>query len=58
MVKNVNQCFPKPNTMTSNVLFSPQPKDIPFILIRKFSCKLEEEKCHFYLLLLEPVNQI
>lgn len=35
MVKNVDQCFPKPKMTTSNVSFSPQPKDIPFILIQE-----------------------
>ena len=28
--KNVDQCFPKPHISSSNVLFSPQPKDIQF----------------------------
>ena len=64
MVVNVDQCFPKPKMMSSNVLFSPQPKDIQFILVsrreeaREYSYKWEEERSDFYLVLHEPVNQI
>ena len=31
MMKNVDQCFPKPEMTSSNVLFCPQPEDIQFI---------------------------
>ena len=30
MVKNVDQCFPNPKMMSSNLLFCPQPKDVQF----------------------------
>ena len=33
--KNVDQCFPKSKMMSSNVLFSPQPKDIQFTVIEE-----------------------
>ena len=33
--KNVNQCFPKPKTTSSNVLFCPQPKDNLFTVIEE-----------------------
>ena len=32
-MKNVNRCFPKPNTMSLNVFFHPQPKNTEFIVI-------------------------
>ena len=55
MVKHVSQCFPKPETMSSNVLFYPQPKDNQFIVIeeernRKIFTfkKLESEIFYFF----------
>ena len=33
MSENVDQCFPKPEMMSSNVLFFPQPKDNQFTVI-------------------------
>ena len=35
MVKNVDQCFPKPKTTSSNVLFCPRPKDNQFTVIEE-----------------------
>ena len=35
MVKSVDQCFPKPNMTSSNVLFCPQPKDNQFTVIEE-----------------------
>ena len=35
MIRNFNQCFPKPETTSSNVLFCPQPKDIQFTVIEE-----------------------
>ena len=32
---NVDQCFPKPKTTSSNVLFCPPPKDIHFTVIEE-----------------------
>ena len=36
MVKNVDQCFPKPKMMSSNILFWPQQKDNQFTGIEAF----------------------
>ena len=35
MVKNVDQCLPKPKMTSSNVLFCPQLKDIQFTVIEE-----------------------
>ena len=35
MVKNVDQCFPKPKMTSSNVLFYSQPKDIQFTVTKE-----------------------
>lgn len=35
MVKNVDQCFPKPKMTSLNVLLCPQPKEIQFIVIKE-----------------------
>ena len=35
MLKNVDQCFPKPKTTSSNLLFCPQPKDNQFTVIEE-----------------------
>ena len=33
LLKNVDQCFPKPKIISSNVLFCPQPKNNHFFVI-------------------------
>lgn len=35
MLKNNEYCFPKPNIMSSNDLFGPQPKDIQLSVIEE-----------------------
>lgn len=35
MLKNVDQCCPKPSVMFSNVLFCPEPEDIQFAVIEE-----------------------
>ena len=44
MAKNVDQCFSKPKTTSSNVLFCPQPKDNQFTVIEE---EKETENIHF-----------
>ena len=53
--ESVDQCFPKPKTTSSNVLFRPQPKDIHFTVVEEernqkiFTFKkLESENLHFF----------
>ena len=40
MVKNVDQSFPKPKTMSENVLLCPQPKDNQFTVIEEEAFQL------------------
>ena len=51
MVKNVDQCFLKPKTTSSNVVFCPQPKENQFTVIEEErNQKLELENFSFFLL--------
>ena len=62
MVKNVDQCFPKPKTMSSNVLFCPQPKDNQFTVTEEeinqeiFTFNMLESENFLFKKVLKPIN--
>ena len=68
MVKHVDQCFPKPETTSSNVLFCPQPKENQFTVIEERNQKiftykkLESENqrilTFFSKKVLKPINRL